>query len=110
MLLAGVGMLLLGIGVYFLVTSDNSATDNLSIISPGLIAFILAALVVGIAAITGSWRMLVFAAVLIAGGVFAALNDTSPGLPLIPAGTVAAVWGTAMLASFVRKHPKVEQE
>jgi len=110
MLLAGVGMFVLGIAVYLMVTSGNSEADSLVFLSPGLIAFLLAALVVGIAAITGAWRMLFFAAVLIAGGVVAAVNDTSPGLPLIPAGIVAAVWGTAMLIVFVGKHPKVEQQ
>ncbi len=109
MLLSGLGMFVLGIGVYFLAISGSSEPDSLAFLSPGLIAFLLAAIVVGVGAIAGAWRMLIFAAVLIAGGVVAAVNDTSPGLPLIPAGIVASTWGTAMLVSFVRKHPKVEQ-
>ncbi len=109
MLLAGALMFVLGVSVYFLVASPESGGDTLAILSPGLIAFILAAMVVGIAVLTGAWRMLIFASVLVAGGVFAAVNDTNPGLPLIPAGAVAAAWGTTMLVRFTGKHPKAEQ-
>lgn len=109
MLLAGLFIFALGISVYVIGTSAEADTTILTSIAPGLIAFLLAAIASGIAIITGTWRMLVIAAVLIAGGIFAAINDANPGLPLIPAGAIAAIWGTVMLVMFVKKHPKVEQ-
>lgn len=107
-ILAGVAILLLGVGVYLVVSSDRPIPDMIESLLPGLIAFLLAAFVAGLGLITGAWRLYVVAAVLVIGGVVAAIYDTNPGAPLIPAGFVAAIWGTVMLVGFTRQHSVVE--
>ncbi len=108
MFVAGVGIFVLGVGVFFYFDRGGLDSDWFRTLMPGLIAFLLAGLLCGAAIVMRAWRMLVFAAVLVVGGVVAAANDANPGIPLIPAGALAAVWGVVMLAGFVGKHPKVE--
>lgn len=104
----GVALLVLGMVGYFVAASDLSLPDLLGTLAPGLIAFLLAAAAAGVAVITRTWRLWVIAAMLAVGGLLAAINDGNPGAPLIPAGLVAAVWGSAMLVSFVHEHPVPE--
>lgn len=106
--LGGVAILLLGVGVYLVVSSDRSPPDIIESLLPGVIAFLLAAFVAALGLITGAWRLYVVAAVLVIGGVVAAIYDTNPGAPLIPAGVVSAIWGTVTLISFTRSHSVME--
>ncbi len=77
-------------------------------LGPGILAWLLALLAIGLAFLMSTGRMLVYAAALTLGGVIAAWTDANPGWPLLPAGIVIGATGTAMLISFLRATRPVE--
>ena len=108
-LIAGTAFLLLGVGVYLLASDSTADGDILSNVGPGLIAWLLAVVAIGLAFLMSARRMLAYAGVLIAGGIWTAQENASPGWPLLAAGTVITVTGIAMLITFVRNNPVVNQ-
>ncbi|MCP4966281.1 MAG: hypothetical protein GY926_13745 [bacterium] len=108
MVVIGIAILLLGIGTYAAVSAGPSTTDFLALISPGLIAFILAAMSIGIGFLIGHWRFFAYAAVLVVGGILTSAADASPGWPLLAAGLLVAGLGGVMLVRFIRSNPVVE--
>lgn len=109
-LVAGTAFLLLGVAVYILASNSGGDRDILGAIAPGLIAFLLAAMAIGLAFLMSARRMLLYGAVLIVGGIWTAQADASPGWPLLAAGSVIAVTGAAMLINFVRRNPVMEEQ
>lgn len=92
-----------------IVAADGGVSGVGDAIGPGLIAGIIALPVLGIAAITGVWRFLVYGAVLLAGAVVAAATDANPGVPVLAAGIVGLVWGLVLVLRFVRSHPRTTE-
>ena len=109
-LLAGVALLLLGIGAFLLTDSRSDDTGILGPLGPGLLAFLLALLAIGLAFLMRTGRMLAYAAVLAIGGAIAVATDANPGWPLLPSGIVIAATGVAMLIGFLRRTQPVEAE
>lgn len=106
LLVAGVAMLGFGIGLFLAVNGSNdfSLFDT---IGPGLLAFLLAIMAVGLAFLLDTWRMLTYAAVLLGGGIVAAAVDANPGWPLLAAGVAISAVATFMTIRFVARHPDV---
>ena len=102
---AGLGLFLLGIAMFVLVTETSAESDVASVLAPGLLAWLLALLGVGLAFVLRAWRMLGYAAVLAGAGIITAGAEENPGWPLLTAGAVVTVTGTAMLIRFVRRNP-----
>jgi hypothetical protein len=109
-LIAGTVFLLLGVGVYMLASDSAADRDILGTMAPGLIAWLLAALAIGLAFLMSARRMLLYGAVLIAGGIWTAQADANPGWPLLVAGSLIAITGVAMLIGFVRRNPVMDQQ
>ena len=108
MLAAGVGTFLLGLGVFIATTRGDGETDVARAIMPGLIAFLLSLMALGLGVLMQARRMFVYAAVLAAGGVVTAWADANPGWPLLPSGALVLVTGLVMLVQFVRDNPVVD--
>ena len=90
--------------------SDPAANGTpLSPLAPGLIAWLLGYVAIGLAFLMSARRMLAYGVVLIAGGIWTAQLNASPGWPLLAAGTVVTVTGIAMLIRFIRNNPVVGQ-
>ena len=106
--LFGFGTFVLGIGALMAFDSGGPLADAIDAIAPGIISFLLAlgVLVVAVAAMLP--RLFAYAALLITGGVVAALLEANPGMPLLPVGACINVWGAILLARFVSSHPTVE--
>jgi len=109
LVVAGVLMFGLGIGVFFAVngSGDFNLFDS---IGPGLLAFLLAIMAVGLAFLLDAWRMLTYAAVLIVAGIIASMADANPGWPLLAAGLAVTAIGTFMLVRFLERYPDVEAD
>jgi hypothetical protein len=112
-----VGFLVLGLGglivaMAFLVTAGGGSgvTDAIDRIAPGLIAFIIAAMVGVVAVASMLPRLFGYTFVLVLGGVLAAIYDTNPGLPLLAAGVVVSAVGTWLVWRFVHTHPRRADE
>ena len=92
--------------------ANDSAADRdiLSNVAPGLIAWLLAAVAIGLAFLMSARRMLAYAGVLIAGGIWTAQANASPGWPLLPTGILITITGTALLTGFIRSNPVVDQQ
>lgn len=109
-LIAGTVFLLLGLGVFMLASDSAADRDVLGTVAPGLIAWLLAALAIGLAFLMSARRMLLYGAVLVAGGIWTAQADASPGWPLLVAGSLIATTGAAMLIGFVRRNPVMDEQ
>lgn len=108
LLIVGIALLLFGIGMFVFVSrssTDGSAWEQLG---PGLIAWLLALLAIGLGFLMGTWRMFAYAAVLAGGGIVTAVAEASPGWPLLAAGILITATGLAMLTVFVRRNPVIE--
>ena len=78
--------------------------------APGLIAWLLGAVTIDLAVLMSARRMLAYAGVLVAGGIWTAQANASPRWPLLPAGILITATGTAMLIGFIRNNPVVDQQ
>jgi hypothetical protein len=108
-LVLGAVFLLIGVGVFVFASDSGADRDTLGNLAPGLIAWLLALVAIGLAFLMSARRMLAYGMVLIAGGIWAAQQDASPGWPLLAAGTVVTFTGAAMLIRFIRSNPVVDQ-
>jgi ribose/xylose/arabinose/galactoside ABC-type transport system permease subunit len=91
--------------------SDSAAdADTLGNLAPGLIAWLLGLVAIGLAFLMSARRMLAYGMVLIAGGIWTAQADANPGWPLLVAGSLIAITGVAMLIGFVRRNPVMDQQ
>lgn len=104
MLAGGLGLFLLVIGAY-LVVADGVGNQRLA---PGILAWILALLGVGLAFLLDTRRMLLYAAVLAVGGVVVVLLQAEPGWPMLVAGVVATSVGLYLLRRFGERYPVVD--
>lgn len=107
---AGVALLLLGVGTFLLTDSRSDETGILGSLGPGLLAFLLALLAIGLAFLMSTGRMFAYAAILAIGGAIAVATDANPGWPLLPTGIVIAATGVVMLIGFLRRTRPVEAE
>lgn len=106
----GMAVLALGVGLY-LASRDSGPGDGITEwLLPGLIAFILAAMSIGIGFIVQHWRLFLYALLLVAGGVATSAVDGNPGWPLLGAGVCVTLVGARMLAGFLRANPLVIKE
>lgn len=110
MALAGVLVFLLGIAAFLVTANSSQGSDVLVEIAPGLLAFILAFVAVGLGFMMEAWRMFVYAAALAIGGALTVLAQGRPGWPLFGAGIVIVITGTAMLVRYLNENPVVSSE
>lgn len=103
---AGLALLLLGVATYVYASSDGTSSLR---IAPGIMAWLLALLAVGLAMLLDARRMLLYAFVLAASGTVVVLLEARPGWPMLACGAVATVVGTVMLRRFVRRYPVHDQ-
>jgi hypothetical protein len=102
-LVAGIALLLTGIGVFVLYDGAGSASP-IDAITPGLLALLLALAAVAIGFLIGTWRMFLYAAVLTVTGLVTAWADANPGWPLLTSGIFIAAAGIVMLVRFLRRY------
>jgi hypothetical protein len=107
MALAGLVVFVLGISAFLLAGNSSQGTDVLSDIAPGLLAFILAFVAVGLGFMMEARRMFLYAAALAIGGVLTVLSQGRPGWPLFGAGIVIVITGTVMLVRYLKENPVV---
>ena len=100
---AGVLLFLAGVGAYFAVESGNGS-GVVDWIMPGLLAWLLALLGIGLGIIMAIPRMYAYAAVLAGAGVAASMTEANPGWSLVVGGAAIAVVGTTLLVSFLRAY------
>jgi len=105
----GSAFLILGVGAYVFTNDSAAGTDTVGNLAPGLIAFLLGLVAIGLAFLMSAKRMLAYALVLIAGGIWTAQQDASPGWPLLATGIVVTTTGIAILIRFIRTNPVVDQ-
>lgn len=105
LLAAGMGLLLLGVAGYLIVAPARSDSPQLA---PGILAWLLTLLALGLATLLDARRMLLYAAVLASGGALVVLLQAEPGWPMLACGAVATIIGLAMLRRFVERYPVIE--
>lgn len=106
-LLLGAGVFLLIAGVLIFLVIEGSLVDEsvLDLLMPGLLAWLLALLALGLAVLLESWRFVLYGVALVVGGLITGLLGANPGWPLLAAGTVIAITGLYMLLTFVHANP-----
>ena len=105
MLAAGAALLLLGVLTY--VLAQGSVSGGLGL-APGILAWLLALLAVGLAFILDAQRMLLYAAVLVISGTVVVLLQAEPGWPMLACGAIATVTGLFMRRRFVERYPVID--
>jgi hypothetical protein len=103
----GVLLFVAAVGVFAI---DRTSIDEsvLTLIAPGLVAWLLALLTLAVAVMIDAWRFALYGAVLAVVGLFTALQDANPGWPMLAAGAVTVVAGSALLIAFTRTNPSGE--
>lgn len=102
-LATGIGLFVLGASTALLV----DASGGLSY-APAILAWLLAALAVGLAVMLDARRMLLYALVLAIGGIVVVALEAEPGWPMLAAGVVATATGLVMLRRFVERYPVID--
>ncbi len=105
---AGVALFIAGIVAFFVVDQSLANQDVLDFIMPSLLAWLLALVAIGLAALIETWRVLAYAAVLATAGLVTGIQEANPGWPLLTAGMVIAIGGSIMLIRFTRDNPRQE--
>ena len=110
-MLLGGGVFMLLVGVLAFLVVEGSLVDKtmLDLLAPGLLAWLLAFLALGLAVLLEAWRFVFYGSALAAGGLATALLEANPGWPLLGSGVVIAITGLVMLILFVRSHPVPEE-
>lgn len=103
LLAAGVGLFLLGVAAYRAVDAGSELD-----LAPGVLAWLLALLTVGLALLLDARRLLVYGAVLAVGGGVVVLLPAEPGWPMLAGGVVATATGLAMLRRFRQRYPVID--
>jgi hypothetical protein len=103
LLSAGVGLFLLAIAVYLFGTPPGGELQ----LAPGILAWLLALLALGLAVLLDARRMLLYATVLAVGGLIVVLQQAEPGWPMLACGALATTIGLAMLRRFAERYPVV---
>ena len=103
LLAAGVALLVLGLATYLFVDGGG-----LIPFAPGILAWLLAAIALGLAFVLDAKRMLLYAAVLALSGVAVVAVGAEPGWPMLTSGVVATIVGSAMLRRFIERYPVIE--
>lgn len=106
LLAAGFGLLMLGVATYAAAGWNGGGSLHLA---PGILAWLLALLAVGLAVLIDARRMLLYAAVLVLSGVVVVLLQAQPGWPMLATGAVATVVGLIMVRRFVQRYPVIEE-
>jgi hypothetical protein len=101
LLLAGLALFVLGFGAYLVAAGGLTGLR----IAPGILAWLLAGLALGLAVVLDARRFVVYAAVLAASGLVVVALEAAPGWPMLACGAVATVVGLVMLRRFVELHP-----
>ncbi len=101
----GTGMFVLMIAAFGFLWSDVSVGSPS--LAPGILAWLLALLTVGVAVLIAAARMLLYAAVLAVGGLVAVALGAEPGWPMLGCGLVATVVGGVMLRRFMQHYPVI---
>lgn len=104
---AGVLLFAAGVGTFVAFGESSSGRDTLSVLAPGLLAWLLALLAMGLAFMMTVWRMIAYAGVLAVAGALTMWAQASPGWPLLAAGIVVTTGGVSMLVRFVRRNPAI---
>lgn len=105
LLAAGVGLFLLVVIAYLLGSADDA--DGMRI-APGILAWLLALLALGLAFLLDARRMLLYAVVLALSGAIVVSLQANPGWPMLACGVVATLVGLAMLRRFIERYPVIE--
>ena len=79
-------------------------------LSPGILAWLLAVLAIGLAFLMDAWRFSAYAAVLAVAGLLTVLAEAMPGWPMLATGVIATAVGIVMVRRFVRRYPVVERK
>lgn len=105
----GVFMLLMGVLAFLVVEGSLVDKTMLDLLMPGLLAWLLTILALGLAVLLETWRFVFYGLTLAAGGLATALLAANPGWPLLGSGVVIAAGGLVMLVAFVKSHPVPEE-
>ena len=110
-MLLGGGVFMLLVGVLAFLVVEGSLVDKtmLDFLAPGLLAWLLAFLALGLAVLLEAWRFVFYGSALAAGGLATALLGANPGWPLLGSGVVIAITGLVMLVLFMKSHPVPEE-
>lgn len=106
---AGVLLFLAGIAAFLVVDGSLVSDDVLDSVMPGLLAWLLAILALGLAYAMEAWRFVVYAAALGIAGVITAIQQANPGWPMLASGVVITITGLTMLIGFLRANPAPEE-
>ena len=104
-LVFGAVLFLTGVAAFVIVAAGSVDTDATLQIMPGVLAWLLAIVAIGIGFLLGIRRMLGYAVVLAVVGVVAVALEANPGWPLLAAGVVIAAAGITLLVRFLRHNP-----
>lgn len=105
-LVAGVLLFLAGIVAYFVFDRAVAGEDVLDFVAPAILAWLLTLLTFLLAFVMDAGRFLIYATVLGAAGLAAAMLSSNPGMPLVAGGVAISVTGTIMLIRFIRLNPE----
>lgn len=101
----------LGLGLLVLVAGSRLVSAvgiDAPPLAPGIMAWLLTVLVLGIGLLLDAPRIGLYAAMLAVGGALAVVFQTEPGWPMVAAGAVALACGLLLLRRFVGRYPVVE--
>jgi len=98
----GALMLAIGVAVFIGVDSSSSVTVGVEAIMPGLLAWLLALMTIGLGFLMSARRLFGYAGVLAISGAVTAAADASPGWPMLVTGIIVAAYGVVMLRGFLQ--------
>jgi len=107
-LTAGVALLLVGVATFIVVDQSSGDNDVVGLLMPGLLAWLLALVAIGLGFLMATWRLFAYAGVLAVAGVVTVWAAAGPGWPILGSGIVVAAIGITLLARFLRDNPVIE--
>jgi hypothetical protein len=106
---AGVLLFLAGIAAFLVVDGSLVSEDVLESVMPGLLAWLLAILALGLAYAMEAWRFVAYAIALGIAGVVTAMQQANPGWPMLASGVLITITGLIMMIGFLRANPHPEE-